>query len=75
MRRGVNLLDSEWNLLWTLNASSQVGAAVFWCWATMALCGHWRPEPSGLDRLGRLLGGAWCTFALFYAFSLPWLLL
>jgi hypothetical protein len=38
-----------------------VGLAVVSCWITMALLGQWRPEPSWVDRLGRLLGAAWMT--------------
>ncbi|WP_435008098.1 hypothetical protein P12x_005373 [Tundrisphaera lichenicola] len=44
--------------------STQVGAAVLWCWATMAISGRWRPEPTWLDRLGRLLGLAWIALAI-----------
>ena len=43
--------------------SAQAGAAVLACWATMALSGRWRPEPTWVDRLGRLLGVAWIGMA------------
>jgi hypothetical protein len=42
-----------------LIGTSQAGVAVLWCWLTMALSGRWRPEPSWIDRAGRLLGAAW----------------
>jgi hypothetical protein len=34
----------------------QAGFAVMACWATLILCRIWRPEPTWLDRMGRLLG-------------------
>ena len=43
--------------------SVQAGAAILACWATMALAGRWRPEPTWIDRLGRLLGVAWLALA------------
>jgi hypothetical protein len=36
-----------------------MGFAVVSCWITMVLLGQWRPEPTWVDRLGRLLGAAW----------------
>jgi len=38
-----------------------IGLAVASCWITMALLGQWRPEPTWVDRLGRVLGTAWIT--------------
>jgi hypothetical protein len=35
----------------------------------MALSDRWRPEPSWLDRLCRLLGWAWLAMALVFAFA------
>lgn len=48
--------------------SHQVGAAVLWCWATMAISGRWRPEPTWLDRSGRLLGAGWVFTATIYGY-------
>jgi hypothetical protein len=48
--------------------SLQTGAAVLWCWVTMALCGRWAPEPTWLDRLGRLIGTAWVAIAMIYGY-------
>lgn len=49
--------------------SPRTGAAVFWCWVTMALSGRWRLEPTWLDRLGRLLGFAWLAMALVFTYA------
>jgi hypothetical protein len=51
-----------------VDGSIQTGAAVFWCWVTMALGGRWRGESGWVDRLGRLIGVAWITFALLFAY-------
>jgi hypothetical protein len=57
-----------------VSASIQASAAVPWCWATLWLCGRWRPERSWLDRLGRLLGVTWIALGMFcwllFAFEL-----
>jgi hypothetical protein len=46
-------------------ATSEVGEGVFICWITMACTGCWRPEPTWIDRTGRVLGGVWILgFAL-----------
>jgi hypothetical protein len=36
-----------------------VGVAVGAVWLHLAATGHWRPEPSWIDRAGRVLGAAW----------------
>lgn len=43
-----------------------VGMAVLWSWTTMGICGRWGPEPTWLDRLGRLLGTLWIAIAILY---------
>ena len=40
------------------------GWAVAIAWATQALVGRWRPEPSWLDRSGRLLGSIWIALGV-----------
>jgi hypothetical protein len=35
------------------------GWAVIVAWLTLALAGRWRPEPSWIDRFGRVLGCMW----------------
>jgi hypothetical protein len=44
-----------------------VEAAVPAAWASLALAGRWRPEPSWIDRAGRCVGVVW-------SFGLPWTL-
>lgn len=39
--------------------SASAGHGIAGAWLIMALGGWWRPERSGIDRLGRALGGAW----------------
>ena len=43
-------------------------------WGAMKLTGRWRPEPSWIDRLGRILGtlGMLCTPAHFVLIHLPY---
>lgn len=49
-----------------MNTSRQAGIAVFWCWVTMVLFGHWRPEASWLDRSGCSCGAAWMVTAIIF---------
>src|SRR5262249_15461946 len=35
------------------------GLAVLCGWLTLVLCGRWRPEPSWIDRAGRIVGAGW----------------
>jgi hypothetical protein len=44
------------------------GAAIALGWLAMAVYGHWRPEPTGLDRLGRVVGAGWIVSSIFYAY-------
>jgi hypothetical protein len=50
---------------WTLG-----GFAVAICWATLALGGRWRAEPSWIDRLGRIVGVAWMVMGVAAAYGL-----
>lgn len=40
-------------------ATSEVGEGVLVCWITLACTGCWRPEPTWIDRTGRVLGVVW----------------
>ncbi|HEV3163064.1 MAG TPA: hypothetical protein VGZ22_03405, partial [Isosphaeraceae bacterium] len=42
-----------------VNYSQLVGFAVVGGWASLALGGRWRQEPSWIDRAGKLAGAAW----------------
>jgi hypothetical protein len=42
----------------------EIGAAVGAAWAVAATTGHWRPEPTWIDRAGRALGAAWIAYLL-----------
>jgi hypothetical protein len=46
------------------------GFAVLVAWSTLILGGRWRPEPTWLDRLGRLIGMVWIVLALVACFAL-----
>jgi hypothetical protein len=39
--------------------TGRIGIGVLIAWTTLALTGCWRPEPSWIDRAGRVLGVAW----------------
>ena len=46
-------------------ATSEIGEGVLICWITLAFTGCWSPEPSWIDRTGRIIGVVWVTgFAL-----------
>jgi hypothetical protein len=46
-------------------ATHEIGEGVIICWITLALTGCWRPEPSWIDRTGRIVGVVWIIgFAL-----------
>jgi hypothetical protein len=47
-----------------------VGAAVVGAWAALALARRWRAEPSGIDRLGRVLGLSWIGLLILYIYGL-----
>jgi hypothetical protein len=36
-----------------------VPVAILGAWSALAICGRWSPEPSWIDRLGRILGVFW----------------
>jgi hypothetical protein len=40
-------------------AAAAIGLAVAVAWVALAATERWRPEPSWIDRLGRLLGAFW----------------
>ena len=46
------------------------GFVVIVAWSGQALYGRWRPEPTWLDRLGRLVGAAWIALASLGGFAL-----
>ncbi len=46
--------------------------AVVGSWIALALARRWRPEPTWIDRMGRVLGGYW-MFLLFGGLALEWM--
>lgn len=51
----------------------RIGFAVLGAWLALLMTRGWRPEPSWLDRGGRMLGWGWLSIALFHVL-LPWIL-
>jgi hypothetical protein len=57
--------DDLWRLAshsftqFTYRAPQAAFIAVVTTWAVLALSGHWKPEKSWIDRLGRILGAYW----------------
>lgn len=49
---------------YSLQYVPEVAFSVAGAWLTLAMGGRWRPEPSWIDRLGRILGGAWIAVYL-----------
>jgi hypothetical protein len=50
------------------------GFAVIGSWATLFLGGHWRAEPTWIDRVGRLLGAYWISaiFLPMWVYTVCW---
>ncbi len=46
-----------------------VGAGVLGAWSALVISRNWRTEPSGIDRLGRLLGVTWIGLFLLYLYG------
>ena len=46
---------------------SEIGGGVAAAWTIQAIGGRWRPEPTWIDRAGRLLGAFWIVTTPF-----PW---
>jgi hypothetical protein len=42
-----------------LNTMAMIGVAVASSWLLLLVSGRWRPEPSWIDRSGRVLGWIW----------------
>jgi hypothetical protein len=57
--------------LW-FEATQYAGEAVVGSWLALALSRRWRPEPSWVDRAGRVLGAYWLA-ALFSAYAALWI--
>jgi len=57
---------------WLVNGYVRIGFAVLGAWLALLLTRGWRPEPSWVDRAGRVLGWAWLSEALFHVL-LPWI--
>lgn len=55
--------DVYWSYMLAIINSTHAGAAIMWCWLSMALYSRWRSEPVWLDRLGRALGITWVGIA------------
>jgi hypothetical protein len=53
-------------------ATGQIGFGVLIAWTTLALARCWQPEPSWIDRSGRVLGVVWII--AFVADRFAWLL-
>lgn len=46
-----------------------IGLGILCCWVTTALYGRWRPEPTWIDRMGRLTGVGWIVAAMIYGYT------
>jgi hypothetical protein len=56
---------------WIAGEYLRVGFAVIGAWLMLVMVGSWRPEPSWIDRAGRLLGLGW-ILQTFLFLALPW---
>lgn len=50
-----------------------IGAAILSSWATLALSRRWRPQPTWLDRVGRVVGVAWLQVGVVSGLALGWM--
>ena len=49
-----------WADIWTGDGAAEaIGLAVVTAWLTLLLTRGWHPEPTWIDRLGRILGACW----------------
>jgi hypothetical protein len=53
--RGASPLKAAYSFVYHFD----VGFAVLGGWAVLVLSGRWRPEPSWIDRAGRIIGATW----------------
>jgi hypothetical protein len=58
-----------WGPLDLMIGPAQTGAAVFWCWTTMALSGRWRSDSDWLERLGRIIGLLWIEVGVVFSYA------
>jgi hypothetical protein len=61
-----------WIEVFSLAASFLAGFAVAITWIILVAIRRWHPEPSWLDRLGRLAGAGWIALSLLTAYALFW---
>jgi hypothetical protein len=59
LKRSSMLPSVSLNILWWISSPSSVGAEIATAWVILAVSGRCRPEPSWIDRSGRILGIAW----------------
>lgn len=57
---------------WIVSSHVRVGFAVLGAWVALLLTRGWRPQPSWVDRSGRVLGLGWLALTLFHVL-LPWI--
>jgi len=46
-----------------------VGAGILGAWSALAVSRRWRTEPTGIDRLGRVLGMIWIVLFILYLYG------
>ena len=64
-RLPVRVVPNHGRVRWGFVGSYSAGMAVAGAWLTQTVLGRWRPEPSALDRIGRVLGLYWIGIAAF----------
>ena len=67
---GLAAMPTSFQQVW-VRVSPRVGSMVAGAWLVLALSGRWRADPGAIDRLGRLLGGLWIGWLLFWLLPQP----
>ncbi|MHC5539965.1 hypothetical protein ACYOEI_17230 [Singulisphaera rosea] len=68
MKFYMGMASAPWWVGLLYRDSVAIGAAVAGAWLSRAIAGIRRPDPSWIDRLGRLLGVVW----ILYFFAITW---
>ena len=62
LEKGLSLYETF--QAWWFVVNPLAGSAVLGSWATLVISNQWRPQPTCVDRLGRILGAYWIAASI-----------